>query len=310
VFHTATGWALPSWAVPADEIDNLLTIDNPQELQTRLLAYRADDRFELSMMDAVLRRVKSGYIDRHDAEGKSLDTLIQALISIEEPGEDYRRLHFHLRDLLTQYKLHSDSHTSAALMNSMREDYGLTPLLVMELHDIYKRRQPDYQPTQSEDLHILSEEDLASVLDIAVIQLKTQTENSSLLENDIFDVYFYLWRDGTGLEEPKEYLHGLLSSPESLISLIRAYLDRSTLAYNKQVVIDIEGQEQTGLRLGLLEDFDLLNEATDIVSELLAADYPRIGQDDQTLVEALERYLNYKRDQSNHSDNRARSLEE
>ena len=261
-------------------------------------------------MDAVLRRVKSGYIDRHDAEGKSLDTLIQALISIEEPGEDYRRLHFHLRDLLTQYKLHSDSHTSAALMNSMREDYGLTPLLVMELHDIYKRRQPDYQPTQSEDLHILSEEDLASVLDIAVIQLKTQTENSSLLENDIFDVYFYLWRDGTGLEEPKEYLHGLLSSPESLISLIRAYLDRSTLAYNKQVVIDIEGQEQTGLRLGLLEDFDLLNEATDIVSELLAADYPRIGQDDQTLVEALERYLNYKRDQSNHSDNRARSLEE
>jgi hypothetical protein len=148
------------------------------------------------------------------------------------------------------------------------------------------------------------------VLDIAVIQLKTQTENSSLLENDIFDVYFYLWRDGTGLEEPKEYLHGLLSSPESLISLIRAYLDRSTLAYNKQVVIDIEGQEQTGLRLGLLEDFDLLNEATDIVSELLAADYPRKGQDDQTLVEALERYLNYKRDQSNHSDNRARSLEE
>jgi hypothetical protein len=144
VFHTATGWALPSWAVPADEIDNLLTIDNPQELQTRLLAYRADDRFELSMMDAVLRRVKSGYIDRHDAEGKRLDTLIQALISIEEPGEDYRRLHFHLRDLLTQYKLHSDSHTSAALMNSMREDYGLTPLLVMELHDIYKRRQPDY----------------------------------------------------------------------------------------------------------------------------------------------------------------------
>ena len=203
VFHTATGWALPSWVVPADELDNLLAIADPQELRARLLAYRADDRFELNMMESVLRRVTRGYIARHDTEGKSLDTLIKALMSIEEPRGDYRTIHFHLRDLLRQYKLHSDSGTSAALSNSLLDDYGLTPLLVMELRDIHKRRQPDSQPTQPEELHILSEEDLASMLDKAVTHLKTQAENGSLLGNDIFDEYFYLWRHSGRIPRPR-----------------------------------------------------------------------------------------------------------
>lgn len=296
VFYTATGWALPSGAVSADEVDDILKIDDPQELQARLLAYRADDRFELNMMDAALRRVKSGYIARHDTEGKSLDTLIKALISIEEPAEDYRTLHFHLKDLLTQYKLHSDFRASAALMNSLMDDYSLTPLLVMSLHGIHKRRQPDYQPTQSEDLHILSEEDLMSVLDKAVAHLETQAENGFLLENDIFDAYFHLWRDGKGVEEPKGHLRKLLSSPRSLVSLLRAYSDHSTLTYNKGVVIGIGDREQTGLRLRLLEDFDLLDEATDVVNGLLATEPPPVDQDDLTLVEALNRYLGYEQE--------------
>jgi hypothetical protein len=87
----------------------------------------------------------------------------------------------------------------------------------------------------------------------------------------------------------------MLSNPESLIVLIRAYLDHSTLAYDKGVIIDI-GREQTSLRLGLLQDFDLLNEATNIVNELLAADPPPVDQDDWALVEALDRYLSYEQE--------------
>ena len=151
-------------------------------------------------------------------------------------------------------------------------------------------------------LHILSKEDLSSALDKALTHLKAQAENGTLLENDIFDVYIYLWKDGKGLEEPKEYLRGLLT-PESLQSLIKAYKDRSTLAYDKGIDVGIEGQEQTGLRLGLLlEDFDLLNEANGVVNELLAADPPVLGQDEQTSVEALQRYLSQKQERSNDAE--------
>ena len=295
LFRTATGWALPVGVISADEIEDLLIVDDSEELRVRLLSYTDSDRFERNMIDTVLRRVKSVYIARHDTGGKSLGTLIKALASIESPRENYRTLGFHLHDLLEQYKLHTDAPRSAALINSLLDDYGLTPLLVAELHDIYKRRQPDYPVTSAEVLHILSEEDLAIMLDKTLPYLKRKAENDSLLEKDIFDIYFDLWRDATGLEEPKEHLRELLSSPESLIYLIKAYLDRSTLAYNKGVLVDIEGQKKTGLHLGLLTDFGLLNEATDVVNQLLATSVPCVDRNDRTFLEALKRYLSYKR---------------
>ncbi len=265
-------------------------MDDPDELRTRLLTYRADDRFELNVMDVVLRRVTNAFVARHDADGTSLDTLIKALISVEEPGKDYRTLHFHLKDLLTQYKLHSDSDTSAALMSSLMDDYGLTPPIAVELHDIHKRRQPNYQPTQSGELHILSAKDLARLLDKAVTNIKVQAEGGTLLEKDIFDIYLYLWKD-KGVEEPKNYIRRLLSSPASLVAFIKAYLKHSTLAYSNAVVVEMQGQDQSALRLGLLEDFDLLKEATDAVGELLTAHSSPISPNDRTFVEALERYL-------------------
>ena len=131
------------------------------------------------------------------------------------------------------------------------------------------------------------------MLDKAVTNIKVQAEDDTLLEKDIFDIYLYLW-EAKGVEEPKDYIRRLLSSPTSLVTFIKAYMARSTLAYSNAVVVEIQGQDQSALRLALLKDFDLLKEATDAVVEVLGADSSPISPDDRTLAEALKRYTSYE----------------
>jgi hypothetical protein len=140
--------------------------------------------------------------------------------------------------------------------------------------------------TLPEVLRTLSSNDFSEVLSATLLDIEKQSRSGSLLSNDLFDKYLYLWKRVAADEEPKEYLEGVLGPERGLTELLRAYVTR-TSSYLEGWSEKPEESEHPELRVQLLEVFDLVDEARAHAEGLLHNDSEWLSRDDRVLLRAF-----------------------
>ena len=140
---------------------------------------------------------------------------------------------------------------------------------------------------QLPELHrTLSSEDFDEVVQEVVAGIEQQAQDHSTLERDLFDQYFYLWEDVSGLEAPKEHLADMVDDDALFVRLLVAYVSKSDSAHYGPVEESLR-QDPPTLRVQILENFGLAEKAATQAKALLSGSPAWLSDEDRALLEAF-----------------------
>ncbi len=254
-FRTATSWGLAPGMISSSEVEELSRLSDPNLLRARLVAYEDDQRPGVDLKTVVKRM---GAWLGTSADEPALKTALRAVFGIEGHETAYPTLHLLGIDALKKLP---DSDSRKELILEWIEDDHVTPVLTDVIrtlggeHGWYRDSR-----TLPEESRTLSPRDFSEVLSAAVRDIEEQAESGSLLGNDLFNEYLYLWKYAAGDEGPREYLQMVIVSERGLPELLLAYVTSTNLAFEGWTGWP-EAGERPELRVQLLEDFCLVDEA-------------------------------------------------
>lgn len=281
-FRTATSWGLAPGMISSSEVEDLSRLSDPALLRARLLSYDDDPRPGVDLK-TVMRRMGAwlGTL----ADEAALKTALKAVFGIEGHGTAYPTLHLLALDALKELP---DSVSRKALILDWIEDDHVTPVLTDVIrtlggeHGWYRDNR-----TLPEEYRTLSPRDFHEVLSAAVRDIEEQARSGSLLRNDLFNEYLYLWKYAAGDEAPREYLGSVIVTERGLPELLLAYVMRTNLAFEGWTKWRPEAGERPELRVQLLEDLRLVEEAEARAEELLGGRPEGLSDQDRILLQAF-----------------------
>ena len=280
LFRIATSWALPPSIIPYREVEELTSETDEASLREKLLAYDEDPREDVDL-EAALERAGAFY--RTAANEPALRTILLAVLGIEGVGTAHRVLYLLASDVLGRL---ADSASRRDLLVNWIRSNGATPVLVDVLRESGFEHGWHRDAALPEDVRKLSSEDFRQVLDMAVPAIRAQAGSGTLLDSDLFDEYLYLWGDAEGKDGPREYLRGVLETERGLPNLLRAYVTKTSSAFDGWVE---DPDEDSPLRVQLIEDFGLVEEARIAAGHLLQQDAGGLSGEDRTRLTAFDR---------------------
>lgn len=293
LFYTATAWALPAGVVSASEVGELLSIETPGELQTRLLAYDDDPRPGIDFVSA-LGRVGIHY--RAGQEGRDPRTTLEAVFGIQQPGGKYAIIGQLGFDALKQLRREQGSEIVKDFILHCVDEQGATPGLVDTMRAIGEEHGWRGKNPWPEDDRVLSEDHLAVVCERVTEHIESEAHRSTLLDRDVFDHYLYLWEEASGSHNSQEYLAQTVNDSQKFVALLRSYLQRSDPAYHGSVLKESNGDRNPVLRVRLIKDFHLVARAREKAESLLRDTSESLDEQDRQLVEMFVEYAKLVQD--------------
>lgn len=289
LFRIATSWVLPPSIIPYREVEELTAETDAVSLREKLLAYEEDQREGVDL-EAALERAGAFY--RTAADEPTLRTILLAVLGIEGVGTAHRVLYLLASDALGRL---ADSASRRDLLVNWIRSNGATPVLVDVLRESGFEHGWHRDAALPEDVSKLSSEDFRQVLDVAVPAIRAQADSGTLLSSDLFDEYLYLWGDAEGKDGPRQYLREVLETERGLPDLLRAYVTKTSSAFDGWVE---DPDEDSPLRVQLLEDFGLVEETRIAAGRLLQQNAGNLSDDDRARLTAFElRYVSQEGDE-------------
>jgi hypothetical protein len=290
-FRVATSWGLGPGGVSEEELRRLLDHkDDPGELRKRLLDYRSSGRAR-SDLATLLRRLGAWYRFRGDVE--DAENLIRAGFGIEDFPGAQATLSIVVKDLLTK-KLPNSGRRKQLLLQAIHV-HGVNTMIVDLTRDLGSEHGYRGGEQLPEQFRAVSSEDFGEVVQEVVAGIEKQAQDNSIFERNHFDQYFYLWEDACGLEVPKEHLADMVNDDALFVQLLVAYATKSDGAHYGSVEESLRVDPPT-LRVQLLENFALVENATMRARALLSGSPAWLSDDVRTLLEAfINRYSENER---------------
>lgn len=137
-----------------------------------------------------------------------------------------------------------------------------------------------------EERRTISSADFGEVVREIVSDIGSQAWDRSVLDRDLFDSHFYLWEDGSGAEDPRQSLTEIVADDRQLTRLLEAYSQRS-MGVRDGFDGKSLGESPPRLRVRLLENFELIEDAKGRAGRLLEASSKWLSDADRTLLEAF-----------------------
>jgi cytosine/adenosine deaminase-related metal-dependent hydrolase len=144
------------------------------------------------------------------------------------------------------------------------------------------------QASLPKDYRTLYPDDLQEVLDRVSAGIAEEASSGMLLDRELFNEYLYLWKYAEGDEGPAAYLAEVLEQERGVARIAEAYASRSSTALDGWVA-EYMRRRDGGLRIHLLEDFGLLEDALDKARRLLVEQPGWLDGDHRWLLEAFVR---------------------
>jgi hypothetical protein len=181
-----------------------------------------------------------------------------------------------------------ESSVRKAIILDALQDHEITPIMVQMMRSLGMEHGYLGRAEQPEEYRTLSVEDFREVEERVAESIRIQAHDGTLLDKDVFDQYIYLWKDISESRPPRDFLFSLVRDDESLVRLLKAYGERSDSAFYGSVAADLE-KTPAQLRVQLIENFGLTNEARDTAFALTESPAAWISEEEMNLLTAFVR---------------------
>jgi hypothetical protein len=265
------------------EIREILeTRSDPDELRERITSYTHDPRPGVNLT-TLANRLGSWY--RANAEPEDAVNLLKAIDNMEGGSAAESSLYLLGVDMLR--RLPESSDRKAIILDAL-QDHEITPIMVQMMRSLGMEHGYLGRAEQPEEYRTLSVEDFREVEERVAESIRIQAHDGTLLDKDVFDQYIYLWEDISESRPPRDFLFSLVRDDESLVRLLKAYGERSDAAFYGSVAADLE-KTPAQLRVQLIENFGLTNEARDTAFALTESPAAWISEEEMNLLTAFVR---------------------
>ena len=287
-FEVATRWALAPDYISEAEIQEILAVrSHPEQLRTRLTAYIEDPRSGINLT-TLTNRLGSWY--RTYAQPEDAVNLLQAIFPVEGGPTAESSLYLLGVDMLKRVR--GSAERKKIILEAL-QGHEITPVMVQMMRSLGMEHGYREQTKAPEELRTLTAEDFREVEEAVAESIRSQAKDEKLLARDVFDQYLYLWEDISGSGPPRDYLSAVVSKDQTLVRLLQAYSERSDPAFFGFVAAD---QDKTPpiLRVQLLDNFGLTEEARTAALAIKEASYTWMDDDEEKLLDAFLQSYSFK----------------
>lgn len=286
-FRVATTLGLVSGMISGTEVSDLLQITDSELLRDRLLAYQDDTREGIGLK-SVLERIGAFY--RTEADVSSLKTVLMAVFGFQGLGTAYTSMNILAVDSLRKLRRAKGSPEVKHLISACVATYGMTPVLADVMRTLGEEHGWRDREIWPEERRTLSSADLDEVKKEIAENIQQQAQDGRLLTQELFDQFIYLWED-IDAEGSRKLFAELTNNGRKFVELLRAYAVRSDPAhfYEKDWWLTT-GRNRQGLRVQLVEEFDVESTAITKAEELLDDPPTWLSLHDRELLEAFLRH--------------------